>query len=77
MVDYGTCHGNHTPINQQTHKNQLIWFDYVDAYLSLLFNPKTVTCFEKVGEEWVHPKYFSSNLHQVVPHSHLQLKFTS
>ena len=55
FVDHGKCSFDHTPLNQMSAENQLIWFDYVVSTAGLSFNPKTVTCFERNGDDWVRP----------------------
>ncbi len=56
FANHGKCSFDHTPLNQMSAENQLIWFDYVATNAGLSFNPKTVTCFERNGDEWVRPK---------------------
>ena len=52
----GKCPLDHTPINDLTKENQLIWFDHIAAIPDLDFNEKVVTCFKRVAGAWVRLK---------------------
>jgi hypothetical protein len=55
FLNTGKCPGDHTPINDRTKENQMIWFDQMETLPNFDFDKKILACFKRVNRKLVRP----------------------